>query len=104
MRKTPLRKISEKQKEKLKVWRDVTIERANQLKEKYNVVICEYCGKPAGDSELFTLGGHHIDRNRRHNTIENCYLCHYVCHGYIHDHNVLVFQEDFDLVPRELFY
>ena len=104
MKKTPLKRISEKQKAKLNEWAKIVVERKNYLTTVYGHPICEYCGKPAGDSELHILGGHHIDKRRTNNVIGNCYLCHYVCHGYIHDHNVQVSQEDFDLTHRELFY
>ena len=104
MKKTPLRKISDKQREKLRLWGEITRQRAGQLQAKYGQAICEYCGKPQQNHEMYVLGGHHIDKNRNNNTIENCYLVHNACHLYIHDHNIVVSPEDFDLTHRELFY
>jgi len=95
-----LRKTSDKQKVKLALWHDVTMERAYQLNKKYGRPICEYCGKRGGSAQLYALAGHHIDHNRNNNTIENCYLVHYSCHSYIHDKNVKVNAEDFN--TREL--
>jgi len=102
MKKTPLKRISDKQREKLRIWGEITRQRAFQLQEIYGEIICEYCGKKGGVGEAGALGGHHIDKNRNNNTIENCYLVHYACHGYIHDKNIKVSPEDFDL--RDLFY
>ena len=90
-----MRKISDKQLEKLRLWRKVTRNRMLYLEQEYGKAICEWCGSVGYKDPLgspFDLHGHHIDGNRNHNTEDNCYCCHNKCHPpkYIH-----VQQEDF---------
>lgn len=100
MKRTRIKPISDKQKIKNAVWRSVVLQRAMQLREKYEHIICEYSGETI--TVLSSMGddmndgwGHHIDGNRNNNTIENCYVCKYKYHTYISDHNVIVSREDF---------
>ncbi len=102
-----MKPISDKQRAKNKVWRQVVLQRASQLREKYGHIICEYSGEPI--LVLFSVGeymndgwGHHIDGDRNNNTIENCYICKYKYHTVITDKNIRVSSEDFK--TRELFY
>jgi len=95
-RKSSLRLKSLKQLERDAEWFKVKLARAQFLAQKYNKPICEYCGRPSWGNELGLLDAHHIDLNRRNNTEDNCYLCHRVCHGKIHDNNIRVKQLGFE--------
>ena len=97
MKRTPLKKKSTKQKERDDEWAKAKVQRRRHLSHKYEYDICEFCGKVGyvGNTGLYHLGGHHIDRNRSNNTEENCYSCHRICHSYITDNNIAVQQEDF---------
>ncbi len=95
MKRSYIKRVSKKQQIKLNKWRAITLERATYLAEKYGYALCEYCGGAEGGHELTSFDGHHIDKNRRNNTQENCYICHRICHGKITDENLLVTHEDF---------
>jgi hypothetical protein len=95
VRKTPLKKISDKQRRKLAEWRLITEQRILQLIDIYGYPICEYCGGYEGKHEFWRLDGHHIDGNRNNNTPENCYIVHRICHSKITDNNIKVKQLDF---------
>lgn len=92
---THLKAKSDKQKQRDYLWQRIKVNRIVFLTEKYGAAIREYCGRAVFASDLGMLDGHHIDTNRRNNTPENCYICHRICHSYIHDHNLIVKQEDF---------
>ncbi len=95
MKRTPLRRITPRQIERLKVWDKVTHDRIAYLKEKYGLTICEWCGKIGYEFDSgspFYLRGHHMDGDRRNNTDGNCYICHNCCHPPKH---IRVVQEDF---------
>ena len=85
-----MRKVSLKQQQKLREWQKIVKQRAAQLEEQFGCVLCEYCGMPEYPSELGALVGHHRDRNRSNQTLENCCLLHVSCHGIIHDKNIEV--------------
>lgn len=79
-RRTPLRKVSDKQRIKNKLWADITDEKAKELN-----YICEYCGKKG--QRVFSEGwdyldGHHkIKRRFNVHTKENCQIVHRInCH------------------------
>ena len=82
------------------IWRQICIERAQYLSDKYGFLICEYSGEkitnltPVAD-DMNGGWGHHIDRNRNNCTEQNCYIVKYLYHSFITDHNILVTQEDF---------
>lgn len=85
MRKTPLRKISKKQRGKQAVWDSVTDQKAQDLN-----YICEWCGKKGHrdkdrKNDWFYLWGHHKKKRSlgREDTYENCYLIHYLCHSFV---------------------
>jgi len=106
MRKTPIRKVSGKQRVKNAQWRKVILARAEYLIKKYGYLLCEYSGERinglSGMGDDLNAGwGHHINRNRKDNTSENCYICKYKYHTIITDNNIMVSQEDF--INRELF-
>ena len=88
---------SEKRKMWEKKWQKVKMQRVFYLLGKYNCLICEYCGSVGTfeNDSPFWLGAHHIDRDRKNNTKENCYLCHNKCHDIITLQHILVEQEDF---------
>ena len=94
-----IRTVSKRQAEKLKLWDKITRDRTAYLTDKYGKPICEYCGKSGyeyDNESPFYLRGHHIDKDRKNNTPENCYVCHNApCHQYITDNHVVVWQEDF---------
>lgn len=101
MIKTMLKKKSQKQIERDVTWHIAKIERAKFLIAKYGRVICEYCGRPAWGNELGVIDAHHIDRNRRNNTEENCYLCHRICHSSIHEKRLKVKQLGFEWLREQ---
>lgn len=96
LKRTPLKKRSEKQRQRYIKWAQARYKRCVEIETKYGKVICEYCGRPGWGNELGILDGHHMDRNRSNNTPENCYICHRVCHGKIHDKNIKVKQFGFE--------
>jgi len=96
MKRTPLKKKSSKQIIRDLLWQSVKQERLKVLEEKYEAPICEYCGKPAYNSIFGILIAHHIDQDRRNNTEENCYICHWVCHSDTHLKNLRVKQLGFE--------
>lgn len=89
MRKSGIKPISTKQKEKNAHWKKVTDERVEE-----GAYICQWCGKRGqrdSSMALFSyLDGHHIVRRSRGriDTKDNCYIVHRICHQYIHDHNI----------------
>ncbi len=85
-----LRRVSKKQKEKNKLWSKVKAERVTYLTEKYEYLPCEYCKQSVSNPDA-----HHIDGNRNHNTPDNIYLAHRLCHSHIELNNIRVSQEDF---------
>ena len=82
MKKSRLRPISDKQRERNKDWMVIKSLKLSQGKR------CQWCGLREGTNELWRFDLHHKDGNRRNNTYDNAYLCHRVCHSFIHDHNV----------------
>lgn len=80
MKRSRIKPISDKQREKNAEWRSVTDEKARELD-----YICQWCGKKGQriDPEAWDyLDGHHIIP-RRYNihTKKNCYIVHRVqCH------------------------
>jgi len=98
LKKTPIRKISAKQREKNRIWASIVKERCEMIERIYGVPVCEACMKTFSNcSELWYKGGHHLDRNRNNNTPDNCYVCHNLCHSIITDNNLNVAQLDFYL-------
>lgn len=91
-----LKKVSEKQAAKNKIWREITLDRKLQIIRKFGTLICEYCGKPESGHEIQGLpwDGHHIDGDRNNNTPENNFIAYRTCHSYITDHNLKVTQLD----------
>jgi hypothetical protein len=81
-------------------WKEICLERAKYLIQKYGFLICEYSGERINcltttyndDNDGW---GHHIDHNRNNGIPENCYLTKYRYHRYIEEHNIKVEQEDF---------
>lgn len=87
LKRTPLNKVSKKQKIKNDLWVKIKQERIELLIKKYGFLICEYCGTPIQESEI--IDGHHNDRNRNNNTLQNCRIVQrFPCHRYITDENV----------------
>lgn len=89
LRKTPLRKTSEKQRAKNAEWNRITDEKCRKLD-----FVCQWCGKKGHRDkgryeDWFYLTGHH-KKKRRFNvqTKENCYLCHLICHSEIEESSV----------------
>ena len=90
MKRSRIRAISDKQKEKNRIWNEITNRAAFELN-----YICQYCGKRGQrtNSEAWDyLDGHHIVKRRFNvETKENCFICHRLpCHGEIHDKNIVV--------------
>lgn len=104
MRKTRINPTSEKTRKRNAIWRRVCLERAEQLREKYGYIICEWSGEPilalSSVGEYMNDGwGHHIDGNRNNTDILNCYIVKYKYHSRITDENIKVGQEDFQGRP-----
>jgi 5-methylcytosine-specific restriction endonuclease McrA len=94
--KTKLKPQSQKAKLNEAVWQRIKFNRAMFLMEKYGVVICEYCGRPAFATEWGVLDAHHID-GRHFNSVENnCYICHRICHDEIKAKHLTVKQLGFE--------
>lgn len=98
MKRVALKKVSDKQKEKNKLWWKIKGERIAYLVDKYEYCPCEYCKAVVGKHGR---AAHHIDRNRNNNTKENCYIVHRLCHDHIHLKNIKVKQEGFEGYLRE---
>jgi len=80
MKRTPLRKISDKQKAKKKKWKEIFFEKLER--EGY---WCEWCKKYGSPNHPYNpLVPHHIDHNRNNNTYENCMRIHLHCHNEHH--------------------
>lgn len=91
-RKTPLKArkrlnpISDKQRERNALWKEITDQKAKDLD-----YICQWCGLPGKrDYGYAHLDGHHtIKRRYRIDTPEICYVCHQIgCHPFIEEHNI----------------
>lgn len=100
MRQSPLKPKSTRQIERDTEWRKVKHFRANDIAARYGFVICEYCGRPHWNNELGQFDAHHIDHNRRNNTLTNCYIVHRVCHREIHDKGIKVKPLDFQGIKQ----
>lgn len=91
MKRTRIKPISDKQKEKNRIWNKITDEVCEELG-----YICQYCGKKGQRTvpERFDyLDGHHIIKRSQggRNVKGNCCIAHRIpCHRYIDDHNVRV--------------
>ncbi len=84
-----LRKMSARVVEESRVWLQVKVDRMLKLRQKYGYIPCEICRKEITDSsELFIADAHHLNRNRRKNTLDECRILHRVCHSMVHDKNV----------------
>jgi len=91
-----LKKRSVKAQKNEALWTRIKLARALFLHEKYDVVICEYCGRPAWGNELGIIDAHHIDGNHKNSVEENCYLCHRICHDTIKRLHLVVKQMGFE--------
>lgn len=100
MKRTRIKLISDKQREKNAGWNKITDSVCEELG-----YICQYCGKHGQRDEPNRWGyldGHHILKRRFNiHTKENCYPCHRFCHEEIERKNVRV--EIGDYKTRELF-
>jgi len=81
-------------------WRQICLERAQYLNDKYGEIVCEFSGETIRTlastfNDPDDAWGHHIDRNRNNCTPENAYITKYKYHRLIHDQNIQVQQEDF---------
>ena len=93
-----LRKQTPKTRDRNLAWREICLWRINFLISKFGYLKCEFCGKRGNiDSEsLLGVWGHHIDKDRDNCHLDNCYICHHKCHGFIGDNNLVVKQEGFE--------
>jgi hypothetical protein len=81
VKKSPLRKISKKQRARNEEWRRVCVQKIQEQKRTRGFIYCEICMLPERPQiPMYVVWGHHKDRNRRNNTIENCELAHWICH------------------------
>ena len=79
MKRTPLKKISSKQRRLNQEWREKTLLRWAELKRK-----CEWCGGYVASPD-----GHH-EPKRRYNISQIPYVCHRLCHDFIGENNINV--------------
>ena len=86
---SPIIRVSKKQKVAQDLWRDITIARAATERHK-----CQWCGCQGSFYGNNPLCGHHIIKRSkgRVDTADNCYIVHWLCHNFITDHNVDVRQ------------
>ena len=101
MKLTPLKPTSKKTAARNKTWREICMQRAEYLYEKYGCIVCEYSGETitvlATTPVSFEAGwGHHIDGNRNNISKSNCYIVKYRYHAIIHDRNISVKQLGFE--------
>jgi len=99
-RKTGLKPISDKTRDRNQVWKNRCLWRISYLVAKYGYLICEYCGEQGflgsvNSNNPLAVWGHHIDGERNNTDLSNCYIVHHECHGIITDNNIEVEQEDF---------
>ena len=89
MRKTPLKRVSDKQLEKNEQWRRI---RLIKIVETHNT--CEWCGGKGQNNEFYQLDPHHkLSKGRGgKNTLENCALLHRVCHDKVQLLNIDLFE------------
>lgn len=95
-----IKKRSDKARRNEELWANIKLARAQFLHDKYGVVICEYCGRPAWGNELGIIDAHHIDGNHKHSTEDNCYLLHRICHDEIKRRRLTVKQLGFEGVKN----
>ena len=86
MKKTPLRKVSERQQKMIDVWQEVTRQRVEYLVNLHGKIMCEWCEDSKYNA--FPFHGHHVNRDRSDNTFQNCRLLHDPCHLFLHDNNI----------------
>jgi len=101
MNRTRIKPTSPKTRARNKVWREICLERARYLIEKYGHIICEYSGETIRvlstvPNDLDDGWGHHIDGNRNNISESNCYIVKYKYHSFITDNNLKVKQEGFE--------
>ena len=90
MKKTPLRKVSEKQRLLLDEWVEVCHQKMEMQVKERGYIYCEICGLPEKNWEGGVIWGHHLNRNRKDNTLGNCLLSHWVCHQQIHNGKIKI--------------
>lgn len=83
MNRPSIRKISPQQAKEYREWTKVKKERCALLLERYEYIPCEWC---KGDVRY--PDGHHVNHDRRNNTLENCRVVHRACHRKIEDGNI----------------
>ena len=79
-----MKQISDKRRKQQKIWNKIVAARAEELNN-----LCEFCGRygKLKDSSNPLIGHHKIRRRGpEEDTPENVYVCHYLCHQYIHNH------------------
>ena len=107
MKQTPLKRskrlkiVSEKTAIRNAKWKQICMDRALYLTEKYGFIICEYSGEvittlSSVPNDTEEGWGHHLDGVRAHCVPENCYIVKYKYHSFIHDNNLTVKQEGFE--------
>jgi hypothetical protein len=78
--------VTAKQRARNKSWSEVTNKRIEQVENR-----CEWCGKIGQRTGTlnFLTGHHKLKRRFNDDTIENCYIVHWItCHQFIEHHSV----------------
>ena len=85
--------------ERDRLWTATGAERHLYLWRRYGKPVCEFCGRTgfwhSGESALYSLGGHHIDRHKNNGSPDNCYIIHNGCHSIVTHYRIDVVQEGF---------
>lgn len=79
-----MKQISDKRRKQQRIWSGIVAVRAEELDN-----LCEFCGRYGKLRDAANpLIGHHKIRRRGpdEDTLGNCFVCHYLCHQYIHAH------------------
>ncbi len=99
-----LRAKSPKIRERDRLWTATGAERHLYLWRRYGKPLCEFCGRTgvwhSGTDDLYSLGGHHIDRHKNNGGPANCYVIHNCCHSIVTYERIDVEQEDFQGMNR----
>ena len=86
LKKTPLNKKSNKQKLRDKEWAKVKALRIELLIKKYGYLPDEFSGEDITNEYL--IDGHHNDKNRLNNTLDNCRILKRLSHTFVTDNNI----------------
>ncbi len=93
MKKTPLKKVSDKTRERNIKWAKIRLEKIQEQIKERGYAYCEECNMwgyvdLVEGVEFKYLDAHHKDWRRSNCTKENCKICHRICHERLHLSNI----------------